>query len=197
MLAPWKKSYGKLRQHIKKQRHYFTIKGQYSQNYSFSSSHVWMWKLDHNEGWVPKNWLLQTVVLEKTFEHCLDHKEIKSVDTKGNQPWTFIGRTDAEAEPEREILWPPDMKSQFTGKDPDAGKDWGHKEKGRQRVRWLDRITDAMDVSLSKLWEVVKDRESWRAIVHGLTKSQTWLSDWTKMIIHHNQVELSWKARIV
>ena len=87
-----------------------------------------MWKLDHDEGWVPKNWCLQTVVLERTFEHHLDSKEIKLVDTKGNHPWMFIGRTDAEVEPE--ILWPPDMKSQFIGKDPDAGKDWGQEEKG-------------------------------------------------------------------
>ena len=93
-LAPWKKSYDQPRQHIKKQRHYFA----YKDSYSVSSSHVWMWKLDHQEGWAPKNWCLQTVMLEKTFESLLDCKEIKLVNPKGNQPWIFLGRTDAEAE---------------------------------------------------------------------------------------------------
>ena len=87
-----------------------------------------MWKLDHDEGWVPKNWCLQTVVLERTFEHHLDSKEIKLVDTKGNHPWMFIGRTDAEVEPE--IIWPLDANSQLIGKDPDAGKYWGQEKQG-------------------------------------------------------------------
>ena len=90
----------------------------------FSSSHVWMWEFDHKEGWVPKNWCFQTVVLEKTLESLLDCKEIKPVNPKGNQPWKFIGRTDAEAP----IPWPPDAKSWLTGKDPDAGKDWRQKK---------------------------------------------------------------------
>ena len=115
--APWKKSYDQPRQHIKKQRHYFANKGLYSQSYGFSSSHVWMWELDHKEGWVPKNWYLQTVVLEKTLESPSVCKEIKPVNIKGNQPWIFIGRTDAEAP----ILWPPDAKSWLIGKDPEAG----------------------------------------------------------------------------
>ena len=123
MLAPWKKSYDKPRQHIKKQRHHFANKGSYSQNYDFSSGHVWMWELDHKEGWAPKNWCFWTVVLEKTLETPLDCKEIKPVNPKGNQPWIFTGRTDAEAE--AIILWPPDEKSPLTGKDPDAEKDWG------------------------------------------------------------------------
>ena len=98
MLAPWKKSYGKPRQHIKKQKHYFADKGPYSQSYGFSSSHVWMWELDHKEGWVPKNWCFQTVVLEKILESSLDGKEVKPVNPKGNQSLIFIGTTDAEAE---------------------------------------------------------------------------------------------------
>ena len=98
-----------------------------SQSYGFSSSHVWMWELDHKEGWVPENWCLWTGVLEKTLESPLERKEIKPVTPKGNQPWIFIGRTDAEAE--ALILWPPDAKSWLTGKDPDAGKD------GRQKKR--------------------------------------------------------------
>ena len=92
----------------------------------FSSSHVWMWKLDHEKCWALKNWLFWIVVLEKTLESPLDIKEIKLVNTKGNQPWIFIGRTDAEAP----ILWPSDAKNRLTGKDPDAVKDWGQEKKG-------------------------------------------------------------------
>ena len=108
MFVPWKKSYDKPRECIKKQRHYFTNKGPYSQRYVFSSTHVWIWELDHKESWVPKNWCLQTVVLEKTLESSLDCNEIKPVIPKGNTPWIFIGRTDAETE--APILWPPDGK---------------------------------------------------------------------------------------
>ena len=122
MLAPWKKSNDKTWQHIKKQQHYFAYKGPYSQSYGFSGSHVQMWELDNEKGWVQKNWCLPTVVLDKTLDSALDNKEIKPVNPKGNQPWIFIGRTGAEAEVP--ILWPPDVKSQLTGKDPDAGKDW-------------------------------------------------------------------------
>ena len=111
----------------------------------FPSSHVWMWELDYKESRVPKNWYLWTVVLEKTLESPLDSKEIQPVHSKGNQSWRFIGRTDAEAE--APILWPPDAKNWLTGKDPDAGKDWRWEEKGWQRMRWLDGITDSMDMS--------------------------------------------------
>ena len=127
-LTPWKKSYNQQRQRIKKQRHHLAETGLYSQSYDFSSSHVWMRDLDHKEGWEPKNWCFCIVVLEKILEIPLDSKEIKSVNPQGNQAWTFIGRTDAEAE--APILWPPDAKSQLIGKDPDAGKDWRQKEKG-------------------------------------------------------------------
>ena len=114
--APWKKSYDKPKQHIKKQRHHFADKGSYSQSYGFSSGHVWILELDHKENWAPKNWCFQTVVLEKTLESPLDCKEIKPVNPKGNQPWIFIGRTDVEAE--AQILWPPDVKSQLIRKRP-------------------------------------------------------------------------------
>ena len=100
-------------------------KGLSSQSYGFSSSHVWMWELDHKESWVPKNRCFWTVVLEKTLESPLDCKEIKPNKPKGNQPWIFIGRTDAKAE--TPVLWPPDAKSRLIGKDPDAGKE-GKKE---------------------------------------------------------------------
>ena len=111
------------RQHIKKQRRYFVNKGPSSQGYGFSSSHVWMWDLDHKKSWALKNW---TVVLEKTLKSPLDCKEIQPAHPKGNQSSLFIGRTDVEAE--TPILWPPDVKNLFTGEDPDAGKDWSQEE---------------------------------------------------------------------
>ena len=113
---------------LKKLRYYFAEKGPSSQSYGFFSSHVWMWELDHEEGWALKNWCFWIVVLVKTLENPLDCKEIKPVNPKENQPWIFIGRTDSEAE--APILWPPDVKSRFTGKDSDAGEDWRWEEKG-------------------------------------------------------------------
>ena len=120
---------------VLKQRHHFADKGLYSQSYGFSSSRVWMWELDHKEGWAPKNLYFQTVVLEKTLESPLDSKEIKPVNLKGNQPWIFIGRTDAEVP----MFWPPDVKSRLTGKDPDAGKDWAQEEKGTTKDEMVGR----------------------------------------------------------
>ena len=117
------------------------------------------------------------MVLEKTLESPLDCKEIKPVNPKGNQPWIFIGKTDAEAE--APILWLPDVKSWLIWKDPDAGKDWRPKEKGKQRMRGLDSFTDSMDMNLSKLQDIVKDREAWHAAVQGVAKSWTGLTNWT------------------
>ena len=132
MLVPWKKSYDKPRQHIKKQRHYFANKSLSSQSYGFSSSHVWMWELDHKESWAPldvqKNGSFWTVVLEKTLQSPLDCKEIQLVHPEGNQSWKFIGSADAEAE--TPILWPPGVKSWLIRKDHDAGKDGRQEEKG-------------------------------------------------------------------
>ena len=110
-----KKSYDQTRQHIKKQRHYFASKGPYNQSYGFSSSQLWTWELDYKESWAPKNWCFWTVVLEKTFESPLDCKEIQPLHPTVNQPWIFIGRTDADTE--TRIVWPPDVKNWLIWKD--------------------------------------------------------------------------------
>ena len=141
MLAPWKKSYDKPRQHIKKQRYYFINKGLSSQSYGFSSSHVWMWELEYKESWALNNWCFWTVVLEKTLESPLKCSERKPVHPKGNQPWIFTGRTDAEAE--TPTLWPPDAKNWLIGKDLDAGKDWRQEKKGTtedEMAGWHHRL---------------------------------------------------------
>ena len=137
----WKESYDQPRYHIKKKRHYFANKGLSSQSYGFSSSHAWMWELDSKGNWTPKNWCFWTVVLEKTLESLLDCKEIQSVCPKGNQPWIFTGRTDAEAE--APVLWLPVVKNWLIWKDPDAGN-WAQEKKGTTEDEmvgwhhWLD-----------------------------------------------------------
>ena len=154
-----------------------TDKSPNSQSYGFSSSHVWIWELDHKDRWAPKNWCFWTVVLEKTLEKPLDCKEIQLVNPKGNQSWIFIGRTDAEAP----ILWPPDTKNWLMGKDPDVGKDWRQEEKGTTEDEmvgwhhWLDGL------KFEQALGVDDGREAWRAAVHVVAKSRTWLSNWTEL----------------
>ena len=147
--------------------------------YYFSSGHVWMWELEYKESWAPKNWCLWTVVLEKTLESPLDCKEIQPVHSKGDQSWVFIARTDVEAE--TSVLWPPDAKSWLIWKDPDAGKDWGQEEKGMtedEMVGWHHWLNGH---EFEQVQELVMDREAWRAVVHGVSKSWTWLSNWTEL----------------
>ena len=175
MLAPWKKSYYKPRQHITKQRHHFAAQGSCNQSCGFSCSQVQMWELDHREGWALKNWCFLTVMLEKTLDSSLNCK-IKPVHLKGNQSWILIGRTYTKVE--APILWPLDVKSQLIEKDSDAGKDWGQ-EKGAAKDEMIrDNITDSVDVNLSKLWETVKDREACVLQFIG-SQSWKWLSNWT------------------
>ena len=138
-----------------------------------------MWELDFKESWALKNWYFWTVVWEKTLESPLDSKEIQPVHPKEDKSWMFSGRIDAEAE--TPLLWPPDAKSWLIWKDPDAGKG---------RMRWLDGITDSMEMNLGELRELVMDREAWHAAIHGVAKSRTQLSDWTELKPYNSRIKI-------
>ena len=148
-----------------------------------------MWELDHKEGWESNNWCFQIVVLEKTLESPLKSKNIKPINPEGNQPWIFIGRTEAEIE--APILWPPDVKRWLIGKDSDAGKNWRQRRKWQLGIRWLERVTDSMDMNLSKLCELVEYRGTWCTTFHEVEKSWIRLSNWmTKGSTHDRQYNL-------
>ena len=146
-----------------------------------------MWELDCEDGWTLKNWSFRTVVLEKTLESPLDCKEIQPVHSEGDPPWDFFGRNDAKAE--TPVLWPSHAKSWLIGKDSDGGRDWGQEEKGTTKdemARWHHRL-DRRESEWTP--ELVMDREAWRAAIHGVAKSWTWLSDWTELNLMLSQLK--------
>ena len=151
-----------------KQRHYFANNGPYSQSYILFSSHVWLWELDHKEGWALKNWYFQIVVLEKTLKSPLDCREFEPVSPKGNR-----STLDTHWKDWAPILWPPDARSWLRWKRPWCWERFRAGDGDDEGMRWMDGITSLIVVS--KLQEIVKDRESWRAAIHGVSQ----LSDWT------------------
>ena len=175
MIGFWQKHDDKFRQCVVKKRHYSANKGLYSQSCSLHSSHIWLWELDCKEGRTPKNQCLWTMVLGKTPESPLGSKEIIPVSLKGDEPWILTGRTDAEAE--APIFWSSYVNRGLNRKSMMLGKIEGRRRRGHQRMRWLNGITNVINMNLGKLRGIVMDRETWHAAVHGAAKSQTLLGD--------------------
>ena len=178
MIASWQEGDDKCGQCVVKQRHYSADKCLYSQGYGLPSGHIWLWELDCKEGRMPKTWCLRTVVLEKTPESPLVSKEVRPVNLKRDQPWLLPGRTDAlklKFQYFAHLVWTDDSLEKCLM----LGMIEGRRRRGCQRMRWLDGIPNAMSMNLGKPQEMVRDREVWHAIVHGVAKRQTRLSGWT------------------